>query len=123
MAFSIDVEGELLPLNPAAASDVHAIVRELVINAFRHSRGNNLHVVLHDGRLELSIAVTDDGCGIDTPTVAAREPGHWGLQGMQERARRIGGRLVIGAPSSGSGTRAILKIPARFIYARRRWFR
>ena len=123
MAFSIHVEGELLPLNPAAASDVHAIVRELVINAFRHSQGNHLHVVLHYGWLELSIAVTDDGRGINTTTVATRESGHWGLQGMQERARRIGGRLTIGAATAGSGTRATLKIPARFVYAGRRWFR
>lgn len=122
MAFSMDVEGELMPLDSSAASDVHAIVRELVINAFRHSRGNNLHVVLHYGRLELNITVTDDGCGIDTLAPTAREPGHWGLQGMQERARRIGGRLIIGAAGSGSGTRATLKIPARFVYARRRWF-
>lgn len=123
MAFSMHVEGPLRPLRSPAASDVHAIARELVINAFRHSQASSLHVELQYGRLDLTIVVTDDGCGIDPSAFGAREPGHWGLQGMQERAKMIGGRLTIVRAQSGSGTCATLKIPARFIYAPRRWFR
>jgi ligand-binding sensor domain-containing protein/two-component sensor histidine kinase len=122
IAFSMHVDGAQQPLNASAANDVHAIVRELVINAFRHSQASTLHVALHYGRPELTITVTDDGCGLDASALVAREPGHWGLQGMQERARQIGGRLTFGVTPSGRGTRAVLKIPARFIYAGRRWF-
>lgn len=119
MAFSMHVEGEPRSLNASAANDVHAIVRELVTNAFRHSQASTLHVELHYGRHELIISVIDDGCGTD----AATKPGHWGLQGMQERARHVGGRLTFGTAPSGKGTLSLLKIPARFVYAGRRWFR
>jgi signal transduction histidine kinase/ligand-binding sensor domain-containing protein len=122
IAFSMQVDGEPRPLNVSAGNDVHAIVRELVTNAFRHSQANSLHVELHYGRRALTIVVTDDGDGALPLGSLSSKPGHWGLQGMQERAGRVGARLAISAARSGKGTCATLKIPARFVYLRMRWF-
>ncbi|MBD8880851.1 hypothetical protein IHE49_10160 [Rhodanobacter sp. 7MK24] len=122
-AFSMHVEGKPRPLNAAAAGDVHAIVGELVTNAFRHSEASALHVELHYGRRELNITVIDDGRGADLPALMHGKSGHWGLQGIRERARRIGGRFTIGTAPSGKGTRATLRISARFVYAGRQWLR
>jgi signal transduction histidine kinase/ligand-binding sensor domain-containing protein len=121
--FSMHVEGEPRSLVASTASDVHAMVGELVTNAFRHSQASAMHVELHYGRRELNITVIDDGRGADLVAHAAGESGHWGLQGIRERAHRVGGRFTIGAAPSGKGTRANLKIPARYVYASRRWFR
>lgn len=122
-AFSMHVEGKPLPLNATAAGDVHAIVGELVTNAFRHSGASDLHVELHYGRRELNITVIDNGRGMDLSALDRGKSGHWGLQGIRERARRIGGRFTIGTAPSGKGTRASLRISARFVYAGRQWFR
>jgi signal transduction histidine kinase/ligand-binding sensor domain-containing protein len=122
-AFSMQVEGKPRPLNATAASDIHAIVGELVTNAFRHSGANNLRVELRYGRRELSITIVDDGRGMESSVVERGKPGHWGLQGIRERARRIGGRFAIGTAASGKGTRANLRISARFVYAGRQWLR
>ncbi|WP_077444141.1 sensor histidine kinase [Rhodanobacter sp. C05] len=120
--FSMNVEGEPRPLNASAASDVHAIVGELITNAFRHSQASALHVELHYDRSELNITVIDDGRGADLSALPSENSGHWGLQGIRERTRRVGGRFTIGVAPSGKGTRANLKIPARFVYAGRRLF-
>jgi two-component sensor histidine kinase len=52
------------------------------------------------------IEITDDGAGFDVAARAAAD-GHFGIRGMQERARRIGGRLTIHS-NSGLGTRVTL---------------
>jgi signal transduction histidine kinase len=121
IAFSMHIAGQPRAMNASAASDVHAIVGELVNNAFRHSQARSLHVEIHYGRRALDIVVTDDGYAADQPAALTRKSGHWGLQGMQERANRVGGRLAIGAAHTGNGTRATLKIPARFVYVKSRW--
>ena len=118
MAFSLHVEGEPQMLNVSVANDVHAIIDELLTNAFRHSQANTVHVELCYGQRELSISVIDDGLGFDASVLSQRNPRHWGLQGMQERAHLVGGRFVIGAAFSDKGTHASLKIPSRYVYAK-----
>ena len=98
------------------------MVGELVTNAFRHSQASALHVELHYDRSELNITVIDDGRGADLSALPPGKSGHWGLQGIRERTRRVGGRFTIGVAPSGKGTRANLRIPARFVYAGRRLF-
>jgi len=53
--------------------------------------------------------VADDGTGFDLAT-RERAVGHFGIRGMRERARRIGGALAIETPP-GAGTRVIVTVP------------
>jgi len=46
--------------------------------------------------------------------------GHWGLEGMRERAARAGGTLTILSGRSGRGTEIDLQIPASFAWEPRR---
>ena len=58
----------------------------------------------------------DDGIGIDA-TVLSQEgrPGHFGLRGMRERAKSIGGQLEVWS-ERGAGTEVELTIPASVAY-------
>lgn len=59
--------------------------------------------------------MADNGVGIE-PSVADRgEDGHFGLQGMRERAARIAGKLTVNS-SPASGTEVKLVVPGKFIY-------
>ena len=62
--------------------------------------------------------VLDNGKGIDQNVLAeGGRPGHFGLPGMQERAKLAGGQMAV---SSGldSGTEIELTIPASVTYAK-----
>jgi two-component system nitrate/nitrite sensor histidine kinase NarQ len=85
------------------------IVREAVANAVQHAEASRISVRLAGTETGgLTIEVADDGRGFDVAARTAAD-GHFGLRGMQERARRIGGDLAIES-NPGGGTRVILAV-------------
>jgi signal transduction histidine kinase len=65
---------------------------------------------------QLRLRVRDDGKGIDPKLLSqdGRE-GHFGLRGMQERAKLVGGKLTVWSELD-SGTEVELSIPASRAY-------
>jgi signal transduction histidine kinase len=94
--------------------EIYRIGYEAIRNACTHSGASRLEVELRYAR-DLTLRVDDNGTGID-PAVADRgNDGHFGLQGMRERAARIGGKLTLGN-SSSSGTEIKLVVPGGIIF-------
>ena len=61
--------------------------------------------------------VRDDGRGIDAAVLSREESeGHYGLAGMRERAKLMGGKMVIWS-EIGEGTEVELSIPAAKAYS------
>ena len=117
--FQSVVEGRARDLDPTVLEESFSIGREALLNALAHSGA--LHVELeiaYDAR-QFRLRIRDDGRGID-PEVLGRggRSDHWGLQGMRERARRIGANLELWS-RPGAGTEVELKVPA----ATTSWFR
>jgi signal transduction histidine kinase len=105
-----------LDADPGAATgdgardrDVLRIAQEALHNAVRHAGAGHITVRLaaSDGRLVLDVA--DDGAGFDpdAPGLRARR---LGLTSMEERARRLGGRLELRS-APGAGTTVHLETP------------
>jgi signal transduction histidine kinase len=61
------------------------------------------------------VRVRDNGTGIDPVVVAEGKEGHFGLQGMHERAARIGAKLTI-ATSATSGTEITVVVPGSIVF-------
>jgi signal transduction histidine kinase/ligand-binding sensor domain-containing protein len=114
MKASLSVVGEVREMHPIVRDEVYRIGFEAIRNACVHSKASQLQVELiydHD----LALRINDDGVGID-PAVGDRgREGHFGLQGMQERAVRIAGKLTV-ASSANSGTEIKLVVPGGIIY-------
>ena len=92
---------------------VHAvvsIVRELSVNAVRHGHAANIRVAGALDAKSLSFSVTDDGCGFDPASRSGVAEGHFGLQGVAERVRRIGGKLEVES-APGEGCRVAVTLP------------
>jgi two-component system nitrate/nitrite sensor histidine kinase NarX len=88
------------------------VVNEALANVAQHAHARRawLTVDAHDGLVE--ITVEDDGDGArDAPPAPVAGRTHHGLAIMDERARRLGGRLDIAA-RGGGGTRVRLAFPA-----------
>jgi NarL family two-component system sensor histidine kinase YdfH len=86
------------------------VVSEALTNIARHAQARHTAVALRPIDHALDIAVRDDGAGFDPAQISA---GHYGLIGLRERARLIGGTLNIeSAPGQGTTLRAQLPLVA-----------
>jgi signal transduction histidine kinase len=114
--FRIIVLGSARKLHPLIRDEVYHVGRELLVNAFRHSRGSCIEVELEYAAKRFRMAVRDDGCGIDPQVLHTRRVGHWGLRDMRERAERMGARLRVWSRAA-AGTEVELSIPGSIAFA------
>ncbi|MGW1774855.1 sensor histidine kinase [Streptomyces sp. NPDC002104] len=104
----VDLKVTTEEATPAAVgAAAYRIVQEALTNAVRHGGRQNLgiRVGVHAGEGALRVTVTDDGAGTGGDT-----PG-FGLVGMRERARSVGGTLDAGPlPGKGFEVSAVLPL-------------
>jgi len=116
--FRVHVEGASVALAPIVRDEVHRIAVEAVRNAFLHAQAGRIEVEIRYERRRFRLRVLDNGKGIDQKVLGASgRSGHFGLPGMQERAKLAGGKLAV-LSRLGSGTEAELTIPASVAYAK-----
>jgi two-component system, NarL family, sensor histidine kinase UhpB len=85
---------------------VYRFVQEALSNVTQHSGATQLDVEFAMNGHGLEVTVRDDGRGFDTHD----EADGLGLSGMAERARLVGGKLVV-ASEPGRGTALTLQVP------------
>jgi signal transduction histidine kinase len=114
--FKMVVEGHVRDLHPLVLEECYSIGREAIINALSHSRGQHVEAeITYDSR-QFRLRVRDDGRGIDPEILAAGgRSDHWGLQGMRERAEKIGGQLRFWSRPE-TGTEIELIVPGATAY-------
>lgn len=114
MDVAFSATGEARDMHPIVRDEIYRIGYEAIRNACVHSKGTRLEVALSYSR-DLTLIVRDDGQGMDSLTLSRGKKGHFGIQGMHERAERIGATLTIES-SPGSGTQIRLVVPGRVIF-------
>jgi len=98
------LEGEL---DPDHASAVFRIFQESLTNIAKHAGATRVTVTLRRQRQHLTLTICDNGRGI-TPADRLK-PQSFGLRGMSERARALGGTFSLSA-APGGGTMVTVKI-------------
>ncbi len=88
------------------------VVREALQNAARHAEPHTLRVWLGCAGRRIHIRVTDDGRGFDPEEVLAGDGRRYGLVGMKERVREMGGDIVVDS-APGRGTEVRIAVPVR----------
>ena len=127
VAFEVVVEGTRKRKRPFLRDEVYRIAIEALRNAFRHAQADRIEVDLQYGDKAFTLRIRDNGRGIDRDVLSSDgRKGHFGLHGMRERAKLIGGGLAIWSEVD-SGTEIELTIPASRAYTRSArgfgWFR
>jgi signal transduction histidine kinase len=107
IACRFELQGREPVLSDDRATAVFRIVQEALTNIGRHARASQVVVMFRGGEEGFDITVTDDGCGFDVSQAARGDS--YGLQGMRERARIIGGELHVSS-SVESGSRVHLSV-------------
>ncbi|MGF6805154.1 PAS domain S-box-containing protein [Paraburkholderia sp. Clong3] len=108
IACELRIEGGEPALSDAHATALFRIAQASLTNVARHAAATRVEVTLVSTAAQLLLHVRDDGCGFDQQVVSRDYS--YGLLGMNERARLIGGSLSIDS-SPGAGTMVSIHIP------------
>jgi ligand-binding sensor domain-containing protein/signal transduction histidine kinase len=103
------VRGTYRTAPPAVEDQLLRVSQEAVNNAVHHSGASMIDVTLGYDTRAVELSVDDDGRGFTYDPAGFVQGGHFGLQGMRERAVEIGGVLRIDT-QPGKGTRICLRV-------------
>src|SRR6185503_2372439 len=108
--FSADLDHVDGLIGPDEEINLYRIAQEGLNNVVKHSGATEASVTLRLSEQDLTLTIKDNGRGLNGPTQAA--PGQssgFGLTGINERARLLGGEAhILGEP--GQGTTVWVKI-------------
>jgi signal transduction histidine kinase/ligand-binding sensor domain-containing protein len=106
----VDVRGDVRTLSEDVEHNLLRIAQEAVTNALKHAHPSKITVRLLGNDRNLTLRVTDNGCGFEPEDAFVGMGGHFGLIGIRERAERIGGELRLES-QPGFGTQVEVSVP------------
>jgi two-component system, NarL family, sensor kinase len=99
---------ERFALSAMEEEELSRVASEALTNVRRHARATGVELSLRVNRGHLRLEIADDGAGFNP---RARSSG-FGIVGMRERAKALGGTLrIVTASSPRGGTRVIVRMP------------
>ena len=96
-------------MDDSTAHSILCIIRELVTNAIRHGKASSVHVAGEVDARTLRFSVADNGCGFNPATAPDANDGHFGLEGIRERIKRMNGAFDLKS-SPENGCSAVITI-------------
>lgn len=94
-------------LLPVVEQAVYRLVQEALHNVAKHADAHSVSVTVVEGQQQLRLSVSDDGGGFDA---AETHPGKFGLIGIKERVRAMGGTMSIETGAKGTTVAALLPL-------------
>jgi signal transduction histidine kinase len=95
-------------LEPDHSTAIFRIFQEALTNVARHSNASRVKAVLTKETDKIVLTIKDNGKGIEKKQIA--DPKAFGIIGMRERARFLGGELRVNS-APGKGTSITVSIP------------
>jgi signal transduction histidine kinase len=105
----LDVPSSLRTLNEKQRHSLSQIAREALSNVARHAEATQVKVKVREVGNNLVMTIADNGKGFDPDKID--NPNSFGLRNMDQRARRLGGTLLI--ESNSNGTTVSVQVPFR----------
>jgi signal transduction histidine kinase len=95
------------PLPVAVEAGLYRIAQEALNNVCAHAHAHHVYVHLVTTPERVALNIEDDGCGFEQSAI---QPERYGILGMNERVRLLGGELRIDS-SPGTGTTVEVDVP------------
>ncbi|MGC9198562.1 MAG: sensor histidine kinase [Acidobacteriaceae bacterium] len=105
------VFGTQFGLGDVQTHELIMTLREALANAVTHSDARRIVLAVDFSESHATITIEDDGTGFD-PEVGMGTEGHYGLIGMRERVKLVGGQLSI-VSHRGQGTAVTIVVPRK----------
>jgi signal transduction histidine kinase len=101
-------------LPPDWTTSLYLTVREALMNVEKHAHATECAVLLRADAGQVAITIVDDGIGFRQKRASQARPTAagtgFGIGGMRERVRALGGRVTI-ATAPGHGVRLEISLP------------
>ena len=111
LAVTVTARGEPRRLPRRIEAAALRVGREAVANAVKHAEASRIDIDVEFDAALLVLRIRDDGRGFtEELREAAIRSGHFGVRGMQDRARQAGGTCEV-APEAEGGTVVTLQLP------------
>lgn len=107
IAVKFHAVGANRPLPVAIEGGLYRVAQEALTNIYTHARATVVKVDLLLTPAAVQLTIQDDGCGFNPDDVT---PNRYGLTGMNERVRLLGGQLQIES-APGAGTKVVVTAP------------
>jgi signal transduction histidine kinase len=98
-------DANITPIEEDLRVLIFQLTRELVFNAVKHAKAENLQVSVKQDEENIKVNVTDDGIGFDSETIGREgsKSGGFGLFSIRERIKIWGGTIEIDSqPNKGT---------------------
>jgi len=99
---------DTIALDRTRSTVIYRVLQESLTNVARHAQAKNVTVTLDQDAERFCMTVRDDGTGIAAEMIG--DPSSYGLMGMRERLRFLGGDVTFSG-SPGQGTTVSVTIP------------
>jgi signal transduction histidine kinase len=106
--FECRVEGNAYEFHSTAMHEIAMASREAIYNALLHANPSRIEVRATFGEESFELAVEDNGSGFESTNHAPQ--GHFGLLGIEERIRRLGGSVRV-TSAVALGTSVYIQVP------------
>lgn len=103
----VQTKGTVQPLPEVVEENLLRISQEALSNVLKHARATQVQITLEFQSDRVVLQIQDNGVGFNLETCAGAREGHFGLLGMVERAKRLGGRFI---PASTVGQGTVLRV-------------
>jgi len=107
----VHVDGVERDIPPAIAGDLVLVAQEAVVNAKRHAAATIIDIIAVFADASVGVVIQDDGQGFDTSLRADSGEKHFGIDGMEDRIRRLGGTLTVDS-RLGAGATITAHVPS-----------
>jgi signal transduction histidine kinase len=112
MKIEVVAQGTVGRLPERVEDNLLRMAQEALTNVIKHAQATQARVDLDFGSTEVSLSIKDNGKGFVSAEQPGPQDGHFGLMGMSERAKRLGGNLTI-TSSAGTGTTIQITVPVK----------
>jgi len=106
----VTAKGRVRPLSETIEENLLRIAQESLTNVIKHSGATAASIELDYGAQNVMLEIQDNGRGFEQEKSAGPSEGHFGLLGISERAKRLGGELSVSS-EIGRGTKVRVQVP------------
>ncbi|PRC91289.1 PAS domain-containing sensor histidine kinase [Solimicrobium silvestre] len=97
-----------ISLTPEHATAIFRMIQEALTNIAKHANATYASLAIIYTRTSISLTIADNGCGLETDHDS--KPNSFGLLGMAERCKEIGGTILVDSQPN-NGCVIAIKIP------------